>query len=130
MPGQSTARAPTPRTGRETGRTSSRSTTPRSDRRSTAAKRWRRLYATPAWRDLRAAQLSLQPLCEICQAGGRLVPATVVNHRRRHEGDATLFFDPANLQSVCKPCHDGHIQSLERGGPGRTQFTNEGRVVW
>ena len=40
--------------------------------------------------------------------------ASVVNHKKRHKGDPELFFDPDNLESVCKPCHDGAIQSEER----------------
>jgi 5-methylcytosine-specific restriction protein A len=40
----------------------------------------------------------------------------VVNHRTPHKGDWSLFIDPANHQSVCKPCHDGPIQSAERTG--------------
>jgi 5-methylcytosine-specific restriction endonuclease McrA len=59
-------------------------------------------------------QLSKQPLCERCEAKGRVEAATVVNHRKRHRGDLVLFFDPANHESTCKRCHDRDIQREER----------------
>ena len=37
----------------------------------------------------------------------------VVHHRQRHNGNPTLFWSEANLITVCKPCHDGPIQSVE-----------------
>ena len=88
----------------------------RPDRRSPEAAAWRHLYSTAKWRRLRADQLSRVPLCEECRATGRVTPATVANHREPHKGDRALFFDPANLQSVCKPHHDGPIQRTEGRG--------------
>lgn len=74
------------------------------------------LYNTKVWRDLRAAQLRNEPLCRDHADRGRVVEARVVDHVVPHKGDEELFFDPTNLQSLCKPCHDGHKQRLERGG--------------
>lgn len=74
---------------------------------------WRALYKTREWAAARLAQLAQHPLCERCLARGELVPATVVNHRKRHRGDWTLFFDPANHESACKACHDGEIKREE-----------------
>lgn len=55
-----------------------------------------------------------------CRSAGRLTAASVVDHIRPHRGDAELFFDPENWQSLCKPCHDGTKQSGEKsGGPMR-----------
>lgn len=59
----------------------------------------------------RAAQLSRQPLCERHLAKGRVVAATVVHHRTAHNGDRELFFDPANLESICKPCRTASLSS-------------------
>lgn len=59
-------------------------------------------------------QLTKKPLCERCEAKGRVTPANVVNHRERHQGDLVLFFDPRNHESVCKRCHDRDIQREER----------------
>ena len=39
------------------------------------------------WRKARAAFLQKHPLCEICRAEGKLVPATVVDHIIPHRGD-------------------------------------------
>ena len=65
-----------------------------------------RLYGTAAWQKMRLAQLQAEPLCRICSGAGRIVPATVVDHIRRHNNDVNRFFDAKNLQSLCKPCHD------------------------
>jgi hypothetical protein len=46
---------------------------------------------------------------------GRRTPATVVDHARPHRGDAALFFEPANLASLCKPHHDVTKQRFEAG---------------
>jgi 5-methylcytosine-specific restriction protein A len=47
------------------------------------------------------------------------VAATVVNHRKPHKGNWSLFIDATNHESTCKPCHDGPIQSEERRGFSR-----------
>jgi hypothetical protein len=39
------------------------------------------IYNSRAWQRLRRRKLLEQPLCEPCEALGRLVPATVVDHR-------------------------------------------------
>ena len=46
------------------------------------------------------------PLCAFCQAEGKLVPATVVDHIIQHRGDQRLFWDQSNWESLCKECHD------------------------
>ncbi len=88
----------------------------RSDQRSEAAKVYRAWYRTKAWAQARADQLAAQPLCEPCLKRKLIVPATVVNHREPHRGDWSLFINPSNHQSVCKPCHDGPIQQAEHHG--------------
>jgi 5-methylcytosine-specific restriction endonuclease McrA len=42
----------------------------------------------------------------------------VVDHKVPHKGDLRLFFNPKNLQSMTKECHDRFKQSLEKGGAG------------
>jgi 5-methylcytosine-specific restriction endonuclease McrA len=88
----------------------------RDDRRSPAAAIYRAWYKTPEWRALRKAQLEKQPLCERHLRRGQRVAASVANHKRPHRGDRALFFSAGNLQSVCKACHDGDVQSEERRG--------------
>lgn len=60
------------------------------------------------WDKARAGYLKSHPTCR-CGA-----PATVVHHVIRHKGDKALFWDKSNWQTVCKPCHDGPLQSAER----------------
>ena len=86
------------------------------DHRSAEARSWRHLYKSTAWRKGRLAFLAQHPLCERCEANGRVTAATVVNHRKPHKGDVTLFFDWLNWEPTCKPHHDADIQSEERRG--------------
>lgn len=59
------------------------------------------------WRKARKDFLQEHPLCELeCAREGRLTPATVVDHKIPHRGDDRLFWDRANWQAACKPCHD------------------------
>lgn len=68
------------------------------------------------WQRESKAFLEANPLCVRCEGRGHAVLATVVNHRIPHKGDQKLFWDRANWEPVCKPCHDGPIQREERGG--------------
>lgn len=78
-----------------------------------------RLYNTAEWKRLRKAQLQAEPCCCMCNDDeGRTERATIVDHKIPHRGDRVLFFDAGNLQSLCKPHHDGKKQSLEKGGTG------------
>ena len=60
-----------------------------------------KLYLHHRWRQMRAVKLAGKPVCELCQE--RL--ATDLDHIRAHQGDKSLFFNLANTQAVCKPCH-------------------------
>jgi 5-methylcytosine-specific restriction endonuclease McrA len=72
------------------------------------------------WRRYRLAQLQRNPLCRFCYDRGLIVPATVVDHIVRHAGHADpLFWNTANLQSLCKPCHDSVKQQIDRHGWAR-----------
>lgn len=61
-------------------------------------------YSSRAWRAARAVQLAKHPLCTACKTEGRLTAATMVDHvtEIKQGGDR---FDPANMQSLCAPCH-------------------------
>ena len=76
------------------------------DPRSTRAAEYRKFYKTARWERLRRTQLGANPLCRYCYEREDIVEATVVDHIKKHDGDTTLFWDPCNLQSLCKPCHD------------------------
>lgn len=90
------------------------------DVRSEEAAEYRRLYKLAVWvnpkHGRRAQKLREQPLCERCRAKGKVVPATVVNHRVPHKGDYALFADYLNLESTCEDCHNSTIQSEEKLG--------------
>jgi len=62
-------------------------------------------YGTNRWKRLRSVHLSEYPLCKHCDDNGLIVPATEVDHRIPHKGNYESFFDPRNLQSLCKSCH-------------------------
>ncbi|CEF48308.1 unnamed protein product [uncultured bacterium] len=64
-----------------------------------------RFYAGDPWRRLRRLKLLGSPLCELCQARGILVAATVVHHRLELRDHPGLAFDLENLQSLCPACH-------------------------
>lgn len=68
------------------------------------------------WQKAREGWLREHPLCVMHAALGRVVPATVVDHKAPHRGDMVLFWDRNNWQSLCKQCHDAHKQRLEKSG--------------
>lgn len=51
----------------------------------------------------------------MCGEGGKVEPATVVDHVRPHKGDADLFWH-GDLQPLCAPCHDGRKRAIELRG--------------
>lgn len=83
--------------------------------RSAAAAAWHNWYGLKRWKDRRADQLGREYLCRMCEAMGRVIPATVADHIVAHKGDETLFWD-GELQSLCQPCHDAGKARQERGG--------------
>lgn len=57
-----------------------------------------------AWQKVRARQLKKEPLCRDCLETGRVTEAIDVHHIvALSKGGPRL--DPANLMSLCKPCH-------------------------
>jgi 5-methylcytosine-specific restriction enzyme A len=76
---------------------------------------WTRWYHTKRWQRMRSWQLTVEPHCRMCTRRGRAGScATDVDHIKPHRGNADLFFDPENLQSLCKTCHSSIKQELER----------------
>ena len=75
--------------------------------------RWRRLRLTVFRRDLFTCQM---PACGRVEGNTSLL---VADHRRPHRGDPQLFWDDTNIQTLCKPCHDGVKQAEERRRGGR-----------
>ena len=68
------------------------------------------------WEKARAAHLASEPLCRMCLAADdpRETLATVVDHIIAHRGDADLFWDRTNWQSLCARCHSSVKQAEEK----------------
>lgn len=67
------------------------------------------------WRRYRLGFLARHPLCVECEQGGRVEPATVVDHKKDHKGDQALFWDESNHQALCKRCHDKRVDAGDFG---------------
>ena len=78
------------------------------DRRSSARERG---YTT-AWDKFSKSFLRRNPLCEFCNAKGRVEPARVTDHDIPHEHDPDLFWDNT-FTALCHRCHNSTKQRLE-----------------
>src|SRR5262245_43667529 len=76
---------------------------------------WQWMYSTTQWRYRRLEQLKRHPLCAACLKLGVVREARVVHHVTAHKGNWQTFCD-ADLESLCKQCHDQHTASVERAG--------------
>jgi 5-methylcytosine-specific restriction endonuclease McrA len=80
-----------------------------------ALKPWRRLYKTARWQRLRMSTfIRDQFTCQLCPRIEADTSQLVADHKTPHRGDERLFWDPDNIQTLCKPCHDSAKQSAER----------------
>lgn len=80
---------------------------------------YKHLYADKRWYRLRYKQLQREQLCQFCAERHVVRPASIADHIKAHRGDEELFFDPKNLQSLCKHCHDSIKQQMEKSGVAR-----------
>ena len=70
-------------------------------------KAYNHIYNTSRWRRLRQKILQQIPYCQQCwRDKSQYVYANVVDHIADHHGDERLAWDEANLQSLCRRCHD------------------------
>jgi 5-methylcytosine-specific restriction protein A len=74
------------------------------------------LYDTTNWKRLRRRKLAGVPYCEACNAIGRLVPATVVDHVVAVSAGGPMYPSLDQLMSVCAPCHNSKTRRVEQGG--------------
>lgn len=87
-----------------------------------------KIYNSREWIELRIQKLRANPLCEVCEAQGYVVPAQAVHHRHPIEDSHSLqemkhwAFMWSNLQSVCNACHS-RIHKEE--GKGTKQLVQE-----
>ena len=91
------------------------------------------LYNLMRWRrpiyGLSDTIIRRDPLCKICNRNA----STIADHIRDHRGNLTLFWDPNNLQGICKPCHDKKTGSTHGGGrraaePKQVYLTKSGCI--
>lgn len=76
-------------------------------------------YNTQRWQRLRRAKLSAEPLCEVCQQGGRLIPANTVDHNVAINDGGDPFPPLDGLTSMCAPCHTRKTSHVEVHRQGR-----------
>lgn len=62
-------------------------------------------YNTHAWKVIRHRRIIENPLCQHCEARGRLTPAKVVDHIKPVELFPELALCYDNTQSLCDFCH-------------------------
>lgn len=86
------------------------------DKRSAAAAQYRKWYKTKEWQTIRRQRFAMEPSCRFCAASGHISRATSCDHIKPHRGNASLFFDLNNTQSLCRRCHDSTKQKQERRG--------------
>lgn len=68
------------------------------------------------WEKFRAGFLAEHPLCEYCQADGRVEPTAVVDHDIPHRGDPDLFWDNT-FTGLCRTHHSekGRVENRLSG---------------
>ncbi len=60
------------------------------------------------WEKARLVQLAREPLCRFCAEQGRVTAADCVDHILPLASRPDLRLVPANLRSLCTPCHNAH----------------------
>lgn len=81
-----------------------------------AGRNFKNWYGSKIWQRLRYYQLRKEPFCRFCKDRGDLVAGHAVDHIKPHKGEWDLFSDPSNLQTLCKTCHNGAKQRIEKSG--------------
>lgn len=78
---------------------------------------WRKWYKTARWQKLRWSVLVRDLFtCRRCRRIESNTSLLVADHVAPHRGNEAMFWDAANLQCLCKPCHDRDKQAEERSG--------------
>lgn len=83
------------------------------------------------WQKARKVYLGQHPLCVMhwARIPPQLVTATIVDHKRPHQGDPILFWSEWNWQSLCATCHSAIKQRLEKSGRPSVQIGEDGFPV-
>lgn len=83
-------------------------------------------YNTAAWKRLREAHLSLYPMCEGCEAMGRMAMANTVDHRVPIKAGGDPFPSHDGLASYCPSCHGAKTARGVEAGAVRTKKPRRG----
>lgn len=75
---------------------------------------WRAWYKTARWQELRLKVFGRDLYTCQMKGCGRVTAHPVCDHIKPHRGDERLFWDEANLQTLCPTCHDTIKQSEEQ----------------
>jgi 5-methylcytosine-specific restriction endonuclease McrA len=70
-----------------------------------SARPYRRLLWTKRYRRFVHWLLAERPLCEDCQAAGRVTASTQVHHVRKLSEHPEDLVDPEQCMSLCQSCH-------------------------
>lgn len=98
-------------------------------------KDYQKLINTTRWLRLRREILTARPLCQRCQAEGRITAATEVHHVRPVEEAITYgdkrqrMYDPHNLRALCHDCHVRTHTEAGRSGRAATKKRNAEQVA-
>ena len=74
------------------------------------------------WQQRRKAFLATHPLCVRCEAAGRVVAATDLDHIVPKAKGGTD--DASNLQPLCRACHEA--KTIDEDGPRRRRIGTDG----
>ena len=76
------------------------------------------VYTSTRWGKLRLSYLQQHPLCELCLKEDKVVPSVDVHHitsfmsTTDHLKRRSLAYNPKNLMSLCKKCHQNIHNSI------------------
>ena len=98
---------------------------------------YQHLLNSKEWKELRARQLREHPLCQMCEREGKVTAAIDVHHVEPIEASMShakmreLCFNPANLMSLCIPCHiQVHKELRSHSKDVRAERTNQRLSRW
>ena len=97
-------------------------------------KEYQQLIHTTRWLRLRKAVLSEHPICQRCEAEGRITAATEVHHIHPVEEAFSSMerrqrmYDPKNLMAVCHDCHVKIHTELGRCGKAANKKRTQHQV--
>ena len=83
-------------------------------------------YSTAAWARLRAAHLSIEPLCRGCMAEGRRTAANTVDHVVPVSEGGPAFPGHDGLASYCGRCHSAKTARGAEAGAIRSTKPRRG----